>query len=243
MVFANALASLPRRLPARHLVWLACLALGPFARAEMPAYLRAALNHFRTDVPDGWAYTLTTRRDDQEFVEQFDPTQPVGSQWTLVSLFGRAPTDDERRKYAQSRPTANAGGPQANFQKGDIEPGSLRLVREDDEHAEFDGTFRAESSGPDKMLGHLTLQLVVHKRGAYVERYRLRLRDSYSPVLFVKMNQLEVEGTFAAPTADGPSLPATLSSHFAGRILFFAKAEKLHVIYSDFRDVRTELSR
>lgn len=204
------------------------------ALAEMPTYLRAALADFSPGVPPGWACTITTTRNADTLVERFDPSRAPGAQWTLLHCYGRAPTPDEVEKYAQSRPAGSPVGPQANFQKRDIEPGSLILVREDAERAEFQGAFRAESAGADKMLGHLVLHLTVTKQHPYIEKYTVSLATPYSPVLGVKMNELQVEAAFAPPEPARPSLPTTHSSRFAGRILLIPTAENLQVTFSDF---------
>ncbi len=207
-------------------------------RAQMPDYLRSALNRFSPSVPAGWAYTLTTTRNGEQLVEQFDPSRPPGGQWSLLSHRGQNPSAAELQKYAQSRPTSDSGGPQSNFQKADIEPGSLQLVGEDSTRAEFLGGFREESTGADKMLGHLRLRLFVHKSPAYVEKCVLELKEPYWPVLGVKMNELRLETTFSPPDGDRPSLPIAQESHFRGRLLLVPTEEKLQVAYADFRQVR-----
>jgi hypothetical protein len=203
----------------------------------MPAYLRTALANFTPGVPPGWACTITTTRNDDILVERFDAAQAPGAQWTLLQYHGRAPTSEETEKYRQSRPPGTPVGPQSNFQKADIEPGSLVLVSEDDERAEFKGGFRQESTGADKMLGHLVLHLTVTKRSPYVAKYALSLDGPYSPVLGGKMDELQVEATYAAPDDRHPSLPVAYTSRFKGSILFFPSEENLRVTFSDF--VRT----
>jgi hypothetical protein len=202
--------------------------------AAMPAYLRTALDSFNPGVPAGWACTLTTTRNDHILVERFDPSRPTGGQWTLLQCQGRAPTAEEVEKYRKSRPPGSPVGPQANFQKGDIEPGSLTLVREDNEQAEFKGAFRDESSGADKMLGHLVLHLTVSKLRPHIEKYTLSLSAPYAPVLGVKMNELQVETAYHPPATDRPALPASHTSRFTGRILLISTQEDLQVTFSDF---------
>ncbi len=206
--------------------------------AQMPEYLRTALNRFTPTAPAGWSYTLTTTRNGELVIESFDPSRPPGGQWNLRQLRGRAPTAEELEKYAQSRPTADSGGLQSNFQRNDIEPGSLHLVTEDGERAEFLGGFREESGGADKMLGHLQLRLFVSKQQAYVEKCVLELKEPYWPVLGVKMNSLRVETRFSAPSADHPSLVLGQTSHFTGRILLIRTEEKLELAFSDFRTTK-----
>jgi hypothetical protein len=202
--------------------------------AALPGYLRTALDGFNPGVPAGWACTITTTRNNDTLVERFDPSRPPGGQWSLLQCHDRAPTMEEKEKYVQSRPPGSSVGPQATFQKSDIEPGSLTLVREDDERAEFKGAFRSESTGADKMLGHLVLHLTVNKHQPHIEKYTLSLDTPYSPVLGVKMNELQVTAEYLPPGTDRPSLPARQSSHFAGRILLIPTEETLRVIFSDF---------
>ena len=213
---------------------LACSLAAIPALAALPVYLRTALDGFNPGMPAGWACTITTTRNQDALVERFDPSQPPGGQWTLLRCHDRAPTAEEKEKYQQSRPPGSTVGPQAVFQKADIEPGSLQLVREDDERAEFKGAFRSESTGADKMLGHLVLHLTANKRRPHVEKYTLSLETPYSPVLGVKMNELQVEAEFLPPGMDRPSLPAKQTSHFTGRILLIPTEETLQVIFSDF---------
>jgi hypothetical protein len=212
------------------------------ARAEQPAYLRTALERFSTGMPAGRAYTLTTTRNERTITERFDPARPPGAQWTLLETEGRVPTAAEIAKYTRARAAA-PGGMQANFEKADIEPGSLVLVQEDADHAEFTGTFRESSTGPDKMLGHLSLRLKVAKHMPHVAAYILELKEPYSPVLSVKMLALRVEARFSPPTDTRPSLPTEMISRFTGRIFFISTGEDLRLTYRDLTPPPTELSR
>lgn len=205
--------------------------------AAMPDYLREALGKFTAEVPPGWAYTQTTVREEQSTTERFDPARPPAGQWTLHQHNGRAPTADELAKYVKFKAASAPPLAQAPFQKADIDPGSIELVREDAGHAEFACSFRAEATGSDKMLGHLRLILAVRKQPAFVEKFTLELRAPYSPVLGVKMNELSVQMSFSPPGPDRPSLPAESSSLFAGRIFFVPTAENLRVTYSEFARV------
>lgn len=236
----------PSRLGPAWRPWLLglCLLLPGFApAADLPDYLRTALAGLHTDVPAGWAYTLTTTRNDQRMVERYDPARPPAAQWSLVEWLGRAPDADEAAKYARSRPQSSAGGAQANFNRTDIEPASLRLIREDDRVAEWAAEFRETSTGPDKMLGHLHLTLTVDKLTPHVAAYTLELKEPYWPVLGVKMLALRVEVRFLAPADGRPALPERQTSRFAGRILFIPTEENLELLYSDYRAAATKLSR
>ncbi|MBI2812688.1 MAG: hypothetical protein HYX71_00185 [Opitutae bacterium] len=203
--------------------------------AAVPDCLREALGKFSTEAPAGWAYTLTTVRNGKDrATARFDPAKPPAGRWTLLQLNGRAPNAKEASQYAQVRAANNSAAPQGTFQKGDIEPASVELLREDAERAEFRCAFRAEAASSDKMLGHLALRLMVNKRSPHVEKFTLELTAPYSPVLGVKMRELRVEMSFTAPSSTGPSLPVASTSHFLGRIFLIGVEEDLALTYSDF---------
>ncbi len=213
-------------------VWLAALS----GRAEMPDYVRTALNAFSPEPPAGWSYTLTTvRNNDARSTARFDAAKPAGSQWTLLEINGRAPSASEADQYARSRASdTTPASARGVFQKRDLDPASITLIHEDAGRGEFQGTFRPEAAGADKMLGHLVLRLTIARREPHVEKFVLELKEPYSPVLGVKMRELLVEATFTAPSGGRPSLPARQSSHFLGRIFFFGTEENLVLTYTDF---------
>jgi hypothetical protein len=218
--------------------WLALAVLlgGTGGIAAMPDYVRTALANFSTEVPAGWAYTLTTVRNaEARTTARFDPARPPAEQWTLVDLNGHAPSAREAAQFARARAGSGpATTQQGTFRKGDIEPASVTLIKEDAERGEFTCTFREEATGADKMLGHLTLRLTVNKRQPHVEKFVLELKEPYNPVLGVKMRELVVQMNFTPPTGERPSLPNSNHSHFVGRIFFIGVEEDLVLTYSNF---------
>jgi hypothetical protein len=214
---------------------LLAAALAATCPAAMPDYAREALAKFSTEVPAGWAYTLTTARNAELRIRaRFDPAKPPAERWTLLAYNGRAPTAKEVAQYAQAATGGNASTPQGTFQKSDIDPATVELVREDADRGEFRCSFRTAATGADKMLGHLGLRLTISKREPHVEKFALELAAPYSPILGVKMRELLVQMSFTPPGPDRPSLPATQSSHFLGRIFFIGTEENLEFTYADF---------
>lgn len=206
--------------------------------AAMPDYVREALAKFSPEAPAGWAYTLTTTRNNEARTKaRFDPARPPAERWTLLELNGRAPTDQEGAQFRRSLAGGGSAAPQGTFQRGDIDPATVELVREDAERGEFVCAFRAEATGADKMLGHLRLRLTVNRHQPHVEQFALELKEPYGPVIGVKMRELLVRMRFSPPAGDRPSLPATHSSHFLGRIFFIGMEENLESNYSDYARV------
>lgn len=213
--------------------WLSfLLALTAAAHAAPPAYFHAAVGQLTSDVPRGWAYTLTTKRDAEISVERYDPSRPQAEQWTLVLRNGQSPTEGEIKSY-RSYKTTNAPNMRATFVRGDIDVAHAELLREDATHADFRCGFREDLDDP--MLKHMLVDLTVSKESPRVEKFILHLKEPFWPIIGIKMDELRVEMTFSPPTEDRPSLPLTAVSHFRGRLLLLKSiAEDLNVSYSDF---------
>jgi len=209
------------------------LLVGRAPGADLPEFFHAALAGFATDAPQGWAYTVATSREGATTVERFDPSRPPGGQWTLVRTGERAPAAAEIERYLRYKAGSTPPTVRATFSRGDLDLGSMRLVREDDRVAEYQGRFRPELADP--LLTRLAVRLTIAKQPAHVRAYTLRLTAPYAPALGVRMHELSVTLTFSPPTADHPSLPATAHSRFRGRLLFFKSIEEdLRIVYADF---------
>jgi len=216
------------------LALLTGLALTLGQAAPQPDYLRTALATLNPAVPSGWAYTQITTQNKITITERYDPAKPVAEQWTLIQNNGQPPTAKELSQYLPFKAAQASSLTQTVFSPSDIEPASLELLRENAARAVYTGRFRAAATAADKMLGHLQLQLTVNKQHPQIERIILELLAPYSPVLGVKMNELTVTLDFTPATADQPSLPASRTSHFSGRILFSGNEENVHVIYDAY---------
>ena len=200
----------------------------------LPEYVRQAIEAFNPGLPAGWAYTLTTQRNDLQITERFDPGRPLADQWTLLRQEGRAPTAEEIETYAHAAERGARATPAPVFQREDLDLDRLTLMREDATQAEFVCGFCDRSMHGDRMLGHLVLHLHIAKHPPHVTKFTLELQAPYSPTLGVKMNRLTMQVDFSPPDGLRPSLPAASTSVFLGRVFFFGVEENLRLTYSDF---------
>ena len=200
--------------------------------ASMPAYVREALARFHTDPPQGWAYTLAVTRNGEQSVQHFDPGKPAGQQWTLVAQNGRPPTAQETARYLQEKSRNSAPPARAAFNKEAIDRTAFELVREDPQRAVV--RFRFIEDSADKMLNHLVLELIVARQPPAIEQYTLRLVAPFSPVLTVKMLELEAGTTFGPAGSPLAGLPVRTTSRFKGRIFFKSIEEILTITYADY---------
>lgn len=210
-------------------VLCAAVALASPSRAEIPAYVRDALGRFPVELPPGLAYTVEAERNGERSVERYDPSQPAGARWQLLSREGREPTARELEFYAsRSRDPADRGY-RASFRPDQVDLGSLQLVRESATHATVRGGFHPAAVELDQMLGHLELTLLLRKQPAAVLSYRLELRGPYSPVLGVTMHELDAGAEF-----DAHGRPTRSWSRFAGRMFLKSMSEHVRATYRDF---------
>ena len=211
-----------------------CVALA--AAAAAPDYLRTAIEGLHSDAPRGWAYTLTTTRENESTVERYDPSRPKGGEWTLLRTNGRAPTAEEIERYLRYKASNAPVTKRGTFERGDLDIESAQLLREDAEQAEFRLNFRHDVKEP--VLSHVVLDMRVRKEPAAAESCVLRLAEPFSPALGMRMQELTVTITFSPPSAETPALPREVVSHFRGRLfLLLPLAEDLRVEYSDFARV------
>jgi len=203
------------------------LSLAPLSGAP-PAWLDLALA--RLPAPSGaWpaACTLEIERNGQRSVEHFDPLAPPAAQWTLVERQGQAPSPEELAAYRQSRAAPATTPAPAGLVAQQIDRASLELVRESATHATLTGGFTEEAAATDKLLGRLTLTLLVRKDPAAVVYYRLELRQPFSPVLGVRMHELDAGAVYDAEGSVRRSW-----SRFRGRVFLRPVVERVTATFA-----------
>ena len=215
------------------IAWLSLLLTAAVAHAELPSQVSEALAGFTTDAPAGWAYTLTTRRGGEISVERYDPSAADGRRWTLLQHNGKSATPEEIDRYSRYRVTTNAMSPRATFRRGDINTSSLTLIGRTAEEEQYTCTFRSDVDDP--LLNRLELRLWIAVQPTRITRYSLHLLTPYSPILGMKVENLEVTVTLSPPGSDRSPLPLTSHSIFHGRFLLLKSVdEEVEVSYSAF---------
>lgn len=202
------------------------LVAGALPAAE-PDWLELALARLPPPDEGRLACTLAIERNGQRSVERFDPRAAPAEQWTLVERHGSPPTPAEQAAYRRQRADPATGPAPAGLKSAQIDRASLQLVRESATHATLTGGFTEEAAATDKLLARLTLTLLVRKEPAAVVSYRLDLRQPFSPVLGVRMHELEAGAEY------GPDGNIRRSwSRFQGRIFLRRVEERVSATFS-----------
>lgn len=193
---------------------------------------------------DGWAFTETTVHNGTETIARYDPSLPEGERWNLISVDGRAPTDDDREDFEKR----HAGGDQKDGEQEDseeqgfsavIEPDSLVPLEDSVTHAVY--RFQpasGEEEDDDGMSEHLDGLLRISKNGPYVESLEMRSREPFSPAFSVKIKEFSTVMTFAPVGENGTVLPESVEVRVIGRAMLFKKLdETVETRLSDYRFV------
>jgi hypothetical protein len=85
-----------------------CLAIALPAGAEeaqrgYDALFEKALQSIEWNAYEEWAFTESASGSNGDLVGRFDPRLPEGERWTLLSIDGRDPTEDESRQYSERK--------------------------------------------------------------------------------------------------------------------------------------------
>jgi hypothetical protein len=235
------------RIPTHAILAIALLFAPTAAFAQTPhgsyeALFEAAINAITWDFHDDWAFTATSSGEEGDRVGRYDPRQPEEERWTLISIDGRAPTDEESAKYADSRGDHHFGDDDDNDDDDAInmvEPGTLKLVEETDDYWLLSFVPTDDDDDDDdvgrKVLESMHGTVKIIKDGEYLAYVDIRNEKPIRPKFGVKMSKFLMRLAFAPAADDGPVVMKSMD--FAIRLSAFVlvrvnEAESL--AFSDF---------
>jgi hypothetical protein len=211
------------------------------------ALFERAIESIAWDFKGDWAFTETESGSDGDFVGRYDPRNPRGERWTLMSIDGREPTPDEARRYAERK--RNEGDGDEHESDGDVdgmvEPGSLELVEETGDYwlLRFVPT---DDSGDDemgrKMLERMDGTVKIVKDGHYLEYLDIRNTRPIRPQAGVKMKKFLTRITFGPAVDGGPIVMKSMDVAIKlSAFLLIRVDETESVRFSDFEYAGSEV--
>lgn len=209
----------------------------PPAEASLAVMLRDALGSFRTEGPKGWSFTQTTVGAGHSRVERYDAAQPDFARWTLLTVDGRAPTDDERREYHDKLSRRSRGGtaPQLASQ---LDLQSMEVVADETERAT--ARFRLNPGEADDITARfLRATVVFHKPSRTIESLELSSTGPFSPALGVRIVEMNTTLRYSLPEGDRPGLLQHSFTRLRGRAFFLKSLDAdLTVTFTDYEKAR-----
>lgn len=205
------------------------------AVADYDALLEGAIQAIDWQFDEHWAYTRTSVDDDRLWVARFDPSLPAADRWTVRSVDGRAPDEDEIDDYIDDIELVEFLTDGAVDIKDMTLPGRLTLIEETADHWLL--SFRPNDDDED-FFDSVDGRIRIIKDGRYLESIELRNNSTIKPGLGTRIDVFLTRFTFAPINDDGPVVPRSIEVRVSGRALLFISFDETEFIaYSDFEFV------
>ena len=220
MSFRN-LPTMRIKLPTRTIVAAALLLAATAGSTQTPhgsyeALFKTALDAITWDFHDDWAFTATSSGKEGDRVGRYDPRRPENERWTLISIDGRAPTEEEAAQYVDNRGDHHFGDNDDDDDGDDndndaidmVEPGTLELVEETDDYWLLSFVPTDDNDDDDevgrKVLESMHGTVKIIKDGEYLAFVDIRNEKPIRPKLGVKMSRFLMRLAFGPAADDGP---------------------------------------
>ncbi len=208
--------------------------------------VQRAFETIHQDFDEDWSFTETATGDGVVTVGRYNARRPAGERWTLMTIDGRSPTDDEIDDYLDDKKQGRKRGRHGNDSDDSDDSDddkrdnsalvnfeSLELLEETADYWLFD--FIPEDDDDDEFMRHVNGRIKVIKNGHYVEYVDLRNDKPIRPATGVKISKFVTTLTFGPATEGGPIVPKAVDVAVTGRAMLVYKFEETETIrYSDF---------
>ncbi|MDH3863492.1 MAG: hypothetical protein OEV10_05945 [Gammaproteobacteria bacterium] len=204
------------------------------------ALFEQALESVAWDAHERWAFTEAASGSDGDFVGRYDPRLPEEERWTLLSIGGRDPTEDESRQYAERKRSEQHGDNHEDDGEIDrmVDPGSLQLVEETADYwlLRFAPT---DDDGDDEMgrkvLERMDGTVKIIKDGHYLEYIDIRNTKPIRPKVGVKMKKFLTRITFGPAVEGGPIVMKSMDVAIKLSAFLLVRVDETEsVTFSDF---------
>lgn len=220
----------------RLLFILTLLTSSVIGRPEDTALLQQVANNW-IDERDHWAFTQLVREFDgkelkQERVERYDPSRGNALRWQLISVDGRAPTNEERaawdaRKNKKNRKPRPGIGENFDFTKAKVVEETPQIIR-------YELPLR---SSVDWLFPISKVELVVtiNKTGPSLEQVQARIREPFRVALgLARVLDIDLDVQMQPPPTPDP---ADAKPSGTARAVVTKWGDRVEYFWSDFKRV------
>ena len=218
-----------------------CITTGAASAAtDHAAILQEAAQSMDDDYLQEWAYTETTIDSEMQSIGRYDPRQPVGQRWQLLSYNGREPTAVEMAEYSDDKEYDNSSSSPDDRDHGfdDIaEADSLELIEETDEYWLYSFT-PVEDDDEEEFMKFVDATMKIVKDGPYIEYVDMHSNKPFKPQFGVKVKEFVTRLIFGPAAVGGPIVPLSVDVRIKARaFLAIGIDESMSISFSDYEFV------
>jgi len=182
------------------------------------------------ELEKNWAFTESNLTDDKVWIGRFDPRKAEDERWTLISVDGRKPNEDELLKFAHDKEEHETSDSSQRVDIVDVE--SVELLEETEEHwlLKF-----VPDEDEVEFIDNVDATVKISKDGDYLEAIDLRNKDDIKPGFGTKISTFIMHLEFGPAVEGGPIVPHNMAIKVEGRALLFIGFDEAEIIeYSNF---------
>lgn len=220
-------------------LWLALVLTGNGVAAEDPAAIvTEAFATLSGNVKRDWAFTETRTSEGVAWVGRWDPRDSVAP-WQLLSVDGRAPTDEERQQWLSAH-EPGTGDDEGVAESDIITPDTLWLIEETDEAWLFGFAPTDDDAESAEFMNEVDGRLRVMRDGHWLAELLLENHGPIRPATGVKISRFETRLRFGPVGPHGDVLPLAIDVHVKGRAYLAISFEEREIVrYGDYEKVVT----
>jgi hypothetical protein len=182
------------------------------------------------ELEKNWAFTESNLKDDKVWVGRFDPRKAEDERWTLISVDGRRPNEEELLKFEHDKEEHETSDSSRRVDIVDVE--TIELLEETEEYWLLKFV-------PDKdeaqFVDNVDATVKISKDGSYLEAIDLRNNDDIKPGFGTKISTFIMHFQFGPAIEGGPIVPHYMAIKAEGRaLLFIGFAETEIIEFSNF---------
>lgn len=182
------------------------------------------------ELEKNWAFTESNLKDDKVWVGRFDPRKAEDERWTLISVDGRRPNEEELLKFEHDKEEHEISDNSRRVDIVDVE--TIELLEETDEYwlLKF-----VPDEDEAQFIDNVDATVKINKNGGYLEAIDLRNNDDIEPGFGTKISTFIMHYQFGPTIEGGPIVPQNMAIKAEGRALLFIGFDETEIIeYSNF---------
>ncbi len=182
------------------------------------------------ELEKNWAFTESTLEDDKHWVGRHDPRNHEDERWTLISVDGRKPSEDELSEFAHKKEEHETSDSSQRVDIVDVD--TVELIEETEEYWLLD--FIPDEDEVE-FIDNVDATVKIIKDGRYLKAIDLRNNADIKPGFGTKISTFNMHLEFGPANDGGPIVPRTMAIQVTGRALIFIGFDETEIIeYSNF---------